>query len=159
MAVSNKCSCSCGKSPKRKPALSEGSVNYSQIDSHNYRELVNLKMREYSCSFVLRTHWPKDVSILASTNKPEDTRMWGCEYTNKHTWTWGYEDVRIQGYKQAHMKLRIWGCKDASIQGKTYQPEDIRTWGYKDINKHKPTWGYEDAGMQGRAYEPGNTRM
>ena len=75
MAASNKFSCSCGKSPKQKPALSEGFVNYLQIDSHNYRELMNLKMREYNCSFVSRTYWPKDMRILASTNKPEETRM------------------------------------------------------------------------------------
>ena len=75
MAVSDKFSSSFGKSPKHKPVLSEGFVNYLQIDSHNYRELMNLTMREYNYSFVLRTHWPEDVSILASIHKREDTRM------------------------------------------------------------------------------------
>ena len=151
MAVSDKFSCSCRKSPKQKPVLSEGFVNYLQVHSHDYQELRNLKIRVYIYLFVSRINWPEDVSILASTHKPEDTWMWGCKDTSNHTWTWGYEDVRMQEYKQAHMSLRIWGCKDARIDANTYEPEDIRMWGW--------TWGYEDAGMQARAYEPEDKRM
>ena len=109
MAVSDKFSCSCGKSPKQEPALSEGFVNYLQNDSENYRELMNLKMWEYNYSFISRTNWTEDVSILASTHKSEDTTVWGCEDTNKHTWTSGYGDVRMQRYKQSHMNMRMSG--------------------------------------------------
>ena len=166
MAVSNKFSRSCRKSPKQKPVLSEGFVNYLQTDSHHYRELRNLKMREYNYPFISSTYWPEDMSILASTHKPKDTRMWGCQdtnkliwteymrvwgckYTSKHTWIWRYEDVKMQGYKQAHMNLRMWGCKDARIEANTYEPEDMRMWGCKDTSKHTWTWGCEDARMRG----------
>ena len=153
MAISDNRSCSCGKSTKQKPVLSEGFVNYLQVESNNYREIMNLKMRGYNYSFASRTHWPEDVSILANINEPEDTRIWGCEDTNKHTWTWGYEDVRIKGYKQAYMNLRgyedarmrgyrqvrtnmrIWGCEGARIQISRQEPKHMRVWGCKDINK------------------------
>ena len=158
MTVSDKFSCLCRKSPKKKSAQSEGFVNYLQIDSHNYQELINLKMWKQNYSFVSRTHWPEDVSILASTHKPEDTRMWGHKDTNKHTWTWGYDDVRrMQGYKLAHMNLRIWGCKDVRIEANTW------TWGFEDVRtqgyKHTRTWQHKDSRMQERAYEPEDTRM
>ena len=39
-------------------------------------------------------------------HEPKDTRMWGYEVTNKHTWTWGYED--------------------AGIQVRAHEPEDMR---------------------------------
>ena len=84
----------------------QGFVNYLQIHSHDYWQLMNLKMREYNYSFVSRIHWPEDVSILASTDKPEDTRMWGCEDTNKVVWT---ED------------MKMWGCK--------YTSKDTWSWG------------------------------
>ena len=88
-------------------------------------------MREYNYSFLSRTHWLDDVSILASTHKPEDIR--GCEgariqaSTHKPEdmrmqgyrqgiSTWRYEDVRMRGYKQVHRNLRIWRCEDARIK-------------------------------------------
>ena len=145
MAVSDKLSCSCGKSTKWNPVLSKGFVNYLQIDSHNHRELMDLKMREHNYSFVSRTHCLKDKGILASTHKPEDTRMWRCEDTNKRKWTWRYEDVRMLVYKQAHTNLRLWGCRDAS-KGICM---NLKIWGYKDAG-YKPAytniriWGCEE---------------
>ena len=158
MAVSDKLSCSCGESPKQKPVLFKWFINYLQIDFTNYRELMKLKMREYNYSFVSRTPWPEDVSILASTDKPEDTRMWGCKDTNKRTWTrgyedvrmqvykqtlwtWGYEDVRMQRYKQAHTNLRIWEYMDASKGTWNWRYEDVRTWGYKQVHLNMRIWG------------------
>ena len=44
MAVSDKFSCLCSKCPKQKLALSEGFVNYLQIELHNYQELLNLEI-------------------------------------------------------------------------------------------------------------------
>ena len=111
---------------------------------HNCRELMNLKMREYNYPFVLRTHWPEDVSILASTHEPEDTRMWGCEDTNKHRWTRGSEDVRMQGYKQAHMNLRIW---------------DARLRVYKPTLMNLKIWGCEDARTRASTHESADMRM
>ena len=55
--------------------------------------------------------------------------MWGCEDANKDTWTWGYEDVRMGGYQQAHMNLRIWGCENAKTQANTHESEDMRMQG------------------------------
>ena len=111
MAISDRFSSSCGKSPKQKSVLSEVFVSYLQFDSHNYRELMNLKMREYTYLLVSRIHWPEDVSTLASTHKSEDPRMWG--------------------YQQAHINLGIWGCEDASIQESTHEHDDMRMRGYK----------------------------
>ena len=176
MAVFNKFSCSCRKSPKQKPVLSEGFVNYLQTDSHHYRELMNLKMREYNYSFISSTNWPEDVSILASTHKPKDTRMWGCQdtnkriwtedmrvwgckYTTKHTWTWRYEDVRMQGYKQAHTNLRIWGCRNASKGIWTWIYEDVRMRGCKQVHTNIRIWVCEDARIQASAQEPKGMRM
>ena len=140
MAVSDKFSCSCGRSPKQKPVLSEGFVNYLQTDSRNYRELINLKRREYNYSFVSRTHWTEGVSILASTHKPEDTRMWECENTNKLTF----------------MKLRIWRCEGARIQASTHEPEDMRMQGYR---QGISTWRYEDVRMRGYKQVHRNLRI
>ena len=176
IAASNTFCCSCRKSPKQKSVLSEGFVNYLQTDLHRYRKPMNLKMREYNYSFVPRTLWPEDVSILASTHKPEDTRMWGCEdknkhiwtedmrmwvckYTSKHTWTWEYEDVRTQGYKQAHMNLRIWGCEDARIQASTHEPENMRMQGYKQAHTNLRIWGCKDARIDANTYEPEDMRI
>ena len=175
-AVSNTFCCSCHKSPKQDSVLTEGFVNYLQTDLHRYRKLKNLKMREYNYSFVSRTLWPEDVRILASTHKPEDTRMWGCEdknkriwtedmsmwvckYTNKHTGTWEYEDVRMQGYKQTHMNLRIWGCKDTSKHTWTWEYEDMRMQGYKQAHMNLKMWGCEDARIQASTHEPEDVRM
>ena len=77
-------------------------------------------MREYNYSFVSRTHWPEDVSIL------------GCE------------DVRIP--TSAH-KLGIWGCEDASIQASIHEPEDMRMWGYKNTRIQASTHEPEDIRM------------
>ena len=159
MAVCNKFSCSCGKSPKQKPVLSEGFVNYLQIDSHNNPELMNLKMWEHNYSLISRTHGPEDARIQASIHEAEDMRMWGCNRTSKHIWTWRHEDVRMQVYKEAHMNLRIWICKDARIRANTYKLEDMRMWGCKDTSKHTRARGYEGAGMQTRAYEPEDMKM
>ena len=49
MADSDKFSYSYSKILKQKPVLSEGFVNYLQTDSHNYRELMNLKMQLLIC--------------------------------------------------------------------------------------------------------------
>ena len=169
MAVFDKFSCSCGKSPKQKLVLSEGFVNFLQVHSHNYRELMDLKIREYNYSFISRTHWPEDMSILASTHKPEDTRVLECEDTNKCAWTWGYEDVRMQVYKQAYMNLRIWGCKDTSNYTWTWGYEDarmrgykhahtnLRLWGCRDASKGTWAWKYEDIRM--REYKPVHTNI
>lgn len=87
MVVSDKFSCSLGKTPIQKPILSKGFVNYLQNDSHNYQELMNFKMGECNHLLVLRTHWPKDISMLGNTHKSEDTRMPQCDDTNKQTST------------------------------------------------------------------------
>ena len=147
MAISDNRSCSCGKSTKQKPVLSEGFVNYLQVESNNYREIMNLKMRGYNYSFASRTHWPEDVSILANINEPEDTRIWGCEDTNKHTWTWGYKDLRMRRYQQAHMSLRIWGCEDKRIQASIYESKGI--WGCKDARIQASTHKHEDMRLRG----------
>ena len=160
MAVSDKFSCSCGRSPKQKPVLSEGFVNYLQTDSRNYRELMNLKRREYNYSFVSRTHWTEGVSILASTHKPEDTRMWECENTNKLTFmklriwrcedariqasTHEPEDMRMQGCKQEHTSLKIQGCKDAGIQAITHKHKGMSMRRYKQVRSNLRIWGCKD---------------
>ena len=53
-------------------------------------------MREYNYPFVSWTHWPEDVSILASAHKPEDRRCEDARIpTNTHEpedmWMWGYQ--------------------------------------------------------------------
>ena len=162
MAVSNKFSCSCRKSPKQKPVLSEGFVNYLQIVSHHYRELMNLKLREYNCLSASRKDWPEDVGILASTHKPEDTRMWECEKTKKRIWTgdirilenqeahmnWGYKDVRMQVYKQAHLNLRMWGCRDKTKGILTWRYDDVKMRGYKQVYTKIRIWECEDGYKQ-----------
>ena len=49
-------------------------------------------------------------------HEPKDKRMWGYEVKSKHTPTWAYEDVRMQGYKQAstqeHKDIKMRGCED-----------------------------------------------
>ena len=54
-------------------------------------------------------------------HEPKDKRMGGCRYGSKHTRAWGYEDVRMQGYKQVHeyKNIRMRGFKDITSQ--TYQ--------------------------------------
>ena len=161
MAVSDKFSCSRSKSWKQKPVLPEEFVNYLQM-----------KMREYKHSLVLRTHWPEDVSILASAHKLKDTRMRGCEDT-KRTWTGRYENVRMQGYKQPHMNMRIWGCKDiltlmnlriwgckgAGIQASTQELDDSRMQGYKQGRMNPSIWGCKDVKMQASTHERKDMRM
>ena len=85
-------------------------------------------------------------------HEPKDMKMWGCEYTNKHTDYMslrirGYgdmrlqasthkpEDMRMQGCKWGHMNLRIWGCKVARIQASTHEHKDMRIRGCKDTSK------------------------
>ena len=131
VAVSNKFSYLCHKSPKQKPVLSQWFVNYLQIHSHDYRELMNLKMREYNYSFVSRIHWPEDVSILASTDKPENTRMWGCEETNKVKVIWT-EDLKMWGCKHTSQHTWSWGYEDVRIQASTHEPEDMRMQGCEE---------------------------
>ena len=114
VAVSDKLSCSRRKCSKQKSALTERFVNYLRV-SHNYPELMNLNMRENNLSFVSRTHWPEDVSILARTHKPEYTRMWGCEDTNKHTWTWQYEGTRIKASTQKPEDMMMQRCKQGRV--------------------------------------------
>ena len=162
MAVSNKFSCSCSnsKSPK-KPFPVRSICKLIRNWLAPFRELMNLKMQEYNYSFVLRTDWQEDVSILASTLKPEETRMWGCEdtnkriwtedmrmwgckYTSKHTWTWRYEDVWMRGYQQAHMNWRY---------------EDVKMQGYKQAHMNLKIWGCEDARIQASTHEPEDMRM
>ena len=118
---------------------------------------MNLKMRKYNYSFVSRTYWHiylrirgcENARITTSTHEPKNTRMWRCRYTSKRTWTWGHEDVRMRGYKQAHMNLRIRVCEDAGIQESAHEPEDMRMWGCKVTSKHTWTWGYDYVRMQG----------
>ena len=143
MAVSDKFSCSRSKSWKQKPVLFEEFVNYLQM-----------KMREYKHSLVLRTHWPEDVSILASAHKLKDTRMRGCEDT-KRTWTGRYENVRMQGYKQPHMNMRI--C--AGIQASTQELDDSRMQGYKQGRMNPSIWGCKDVKMQASTHERKDMRM
>ena len=47
-------------------------------------------------------------------HEPKDKKIWGYKVTSKYTQTWGYEDVRIRGYKQVHMSIKIWGCEETS---------------------------------------------
>ena len=59
----------------------------------------------------------------------------GFENRNKDLKTWGYEDVRMKGYKQAHTNLNTWGCKDANKDKWTWGYGDVRMWRY-----NKYTW-------------------
>ena len=129
-------------------------------------------MQEYNYSFLSRTHRPEDVSILASIHKLEDTRMWGskdtnkrnepkgmrmwgCKYTSKHTWTWGYEDVRMRGYKLTHMNFRISGCEDARIEANTQEPKDMSMQGCKQGHMNLKIWVCKDARIQASTHKQG----
>ena len=57
-----------------------------------------------------------ETRLQASTHKPKDMRMWGCEDANKYL---------------KYMNLRIWGCKDEKIQERTHEPKDMRMRGCK----------------------------
>ena len=145
MAVSDKISCSCGKSSKRKLDLSKGFLRYLQTDLHN--ELEDAKIQLFNCikniltwrceqahislGILASTHKPEvrgceDARIPTSTHEPGTMRMWRCKDTRKHTWIWEYEHARMRVYKLTIMTLRIWGCEDARIQASTVQLEDMR---------------------------------
>ena len=69
----------------------------------------------------------EDARISVRTHEPKDMRMrmWGCNDRSKNTWTWGYEDASMPGYKLTLMNLRTLGCEDARIQASTHEPEDM----------------------------------
>ena len=48
-----------------------------------------------------------DVRKEANTYEPEDMKTWGCKKTSKRTWTWGYENARMQArvYELADMRM------------------------------------------------------
>ena len=58
--------------------------------------------------------------------------MGGCKDISKHTWIWGYEDVRMQGYE------------DAKMEARAYEPEDSSMQGSEDTSKCTQTQGCED---------------
>ena len=67
-------------------------------------------------------------------DEPQNIMLWGYEEANKNTWTLEYEDSRMCGCQQAHMKPKVWGCEDAKIQVCTHEPEDMRKQGCEDIH-------------------------
>ena len=108
MAVSDKLSCSRRKCLKQKSVVTERFVNYLRV----YPELMNLKMRENNLSFVSRMHWPEDVCILA---RLINRSIRGCEDTNKHIWTWQYEDTRIKAGTQKPEDMMMQRCKQGRV--------------------------------------------
>ena len=70
----------------------------------------------------LRIRGCKDTRLQASTHKPKDMRMWGCEDANKYL---------------EYTNLKIWGCKDARIQARTHETKDMRMQGYKQLHRCK----------------------
>ena len=108
-------------------------------------ELEDARTQLFIC---IENIWPEDVS----THEPKDTRMWGCEGTNKHTWTWGYEDVRMRVYKLTLMNLRAWWCKDTSKHARMHCKQghiNMRIQGYKDVRIQAIIQKHKDMRMQG----------
>ena len=85
-------------------------------DTNKHQEYMNLKTYEGArirgYQQAPGVHEPKDMRTWGyqqadRVHEPKDKRMWVYEVTSKHTRTWGYEDVRMRGYKQVHINIRI----------------------------------------------------
>ena len=66
--------------------------------------------------------------------------------------------------KSEHWNLRMIGCEDVRMQGyqqahSAHNPKDKKMWGYEVTSKHIRTSGYEDARMQVRVLEYEEMRM
>ena len=100
---------------------------------------ANMNMRVWGCEdarIQASTHkpgnttWCDDARIQPNTKEPEHM-MQGCKDESKHTWTWGYKDVTMQGCQQVHMNLDVQGCKDARIYSWTWGYKKAWRWDYR----------------------------
>ena len=86
-------------------------------------------------------------------------RMRGCKDPSKHIWTCGYEDVRIQRFKETLKNGRVWGCENGRIQARAHEPVYMSMQGCMERHMNLRTWGCKDARIQASTHEHKDTRM